>query len=91
MTITTQSNIWLYRELLPIVHEGNLVIESEAGNDAARLIVSWGLVETKGKAALSVSIIDTGSPQLPLAILGVSDLQSLRQAFRDWHNSPTKS
>jgi hypothetical protein len=82
MTITTHPNIWLYPELISLVHKANHAIELEAGKRAATITVTWGL-ETSNVPTLHVLIVDSGSTQGPLA-MSVRELGDLKAPFQKW-------
>jgi len=86
MNITTSPKKWAHRNFLTVVHQANEVIEREAGPKAEALAVSWGLVATEGRSefALQVTVVNAASPQTPFTFTDVTDLQTLRQEFRQW-------
>ena len=86
MNITTSQKIWSHHNLLSVVHQANELIEREAGSKSETLAIYWGMVpvgETSG-FALHLTVINAGSPQTPFTHVDVTDLQKLRQAFRQW-------
>ena len=86
MNITTSTKIWAHRNFLTVVHQANEVIEREAGPKSETLAVYWGLVATQGTSefALQVTVVHAASPQTPFTFADVTDLQTLRQEFRQW-------
>ena len=59
-------------------------LEREAGAKSEALAVYWGSVATKSTSglALHVTVVDAASPRTPFTFADVTDLQSLRQEFR---------
>jgi len=86
MIITTSPRIWAHRNFLSVVHQANEIIEREAGAKSEALAVYWGLVATESTSglALHVTVVDAASPQTPFTFADVTDLQALRQEFRQW-------
>lgn len=86
MNITTSPKIWAHRNLLTVVHQANEIIEREAGVKSETLAVYWGVgaIENKCEAVLQVTVVDAASPQTPFTSVDVTDLQALRQEFRQW-------
>ncbi len=86
MIITTSPKIWAHRNFLSVVHQANEIIEREAGPKSEALAVYWGLVATESTSglALQVTVVDAASPQSPFTCADVTDLQTMRQALRQW-------
>jgi hypothetical protein len=87
MTITTNPRIWAHRQLLPVVHDGNCIIEAEAGQKAATLTVAWGLDDSGDRPSLSVTVLDTASPRGPFSLNGLTDVARLRSEFQKWNSA----
>jgi hypothetical protein len=86
MNITTSPKIWAHRNFLTVVHQANEIIEREAGPKSEGLAVYWALVAAGGatEIALQVTVIDAASPQTPFTFADVTDMETLRQEFREW-------
>ena len=84
MNITTSPKIWAHRNILPLVHQANEIIEREAGRKSETLAVYWAFVDGEATPALQLTVVDAGSPQTPFTIADVTDLEALRQEFRRW-------
>ena len=87
MTITTHPELWCHRALLPLVHEGNHIIEEECGLRSGTIVAAWGLEpadEVGEKPTLNLIVIDTAAPQAPLVLAAVDNLDALEEAVQQW-------